>query len=246
MNEPVVLYEDNHLLVLNKPAGMASAGVTDKPSVYRWAGAYLKFRYKKPGNVYVGIVSRLDTVTSGVMVVARTSKAASRLSEQLRQGSMSKTYVAVLSGIPNPPHGHLVDTIVKDDQAHRMRVLSNSLQGDDRRLAGGQVARLDYETLAHWQFGAEMLTGVKVRLLTGRKHQIRVQFADRNMAIWGDRKYGHPGSLGSSLSGPAIALHAWKLALQHPTRKEWLQFTAPIPKGWSKFVPKAISLEPVD
>ena len=122
MLRPIVIYEDNHLLVVNKPAGMPTAGVTDRASLYQWCGDYLKRKYQKPGNVFVGIVSRLDTLTSGLIVVARTSKGASRLSEQIRLGKMSKTYWALVEGRVEPTQATWRHYLRKDDAAHRMRV----------------------------------------------------------------------------------------------------------------------------
>ncbi|WP_164104661.1 RluA family pseudouridine synthase [Candidatus Laterigemmans baculatus] len=215
---PVVLYEDNHLLVLNKPAGLATVGTTDRPSVYRWAGEYLKQKYNKPGNVFVGIVSRLDTVTSGVLVVARTSKGAARLSEQIRHSRMRKVYQTVVEGQLASDAGTLENWLRKDDAAHRMRV--TRADRDD-----AQLARLRYRTLA--QLHDKSL--LEVELLTGRKHQIRVQMSAAGHPVWGDRKYAAT----TPAVGAGIALHSSVLELEHPTRREPLRFEAPPPAAWA-------------
>lgn len=234
-----VIYEDNHLLVVDKPAGMptmgAESGVT---TVHQWAADYLKRKYNKPGNVFVGIVSRLDRLTSGVLVLARTSKAASRLSIQFGGPGKSKKvsskaqklYLAVVEGDPLndsdwPISGSLVDFVWKDDGAHRMRVARG--KRDD-----AQEARLQYCLLDRSQ--SQSL--VAVRLLTGRKHQIRLQFADRGHPILGDQKYG------SSRKFPSgVALHSWQLLITHPTKEHALRFHAPIPVAWNQVGPVAES-----
>jgi 23S rRNA pseudouridine1911/1915/1917 synthase len=227
MRVPRVIYEDNHLLVVDKPAGLPTAGVTDRPSVVSWGREYIKRRYDKPGNVFLGVVSRLDSVTSGVLVVARTSKAASRLSDQIRRRRIGKRYLAIIRGSPAPQEGHLVDTLWKDDAAHRMRVAAGP------RTAGGQEAELRYRTLWGWRRQGEELSLLAVELLTGRKHQIRVQLAARNWAVIGDRKYGE----GAAPVDGGIALHSWLLTLEHPTRREPLRFTADPPAAWRQLLP---------
>lgn len=233
---PRVIYEDNHLIVVDKPAGIPTAGVTDRPSIFQWVGAYLKQKYAKPGNVYVGIVSRLDTVTSGVLVVAKTSKAAGRLAEQMRLGRIEKTYLAVVSGNPTPESGQLVDWVYKEDDARRMRVVPQGKmlnpQQSSHRTNGAptQEAVLDYVVVARRTYGAHEIAMLRVKLVTGRKHQIRVQFSSRGWPIWGDRKYGHAGEFPHE----NIALHAWKLRFEHPTRREPLEFSATPPSAWQQ------------
>ena len=223
--EPQVLYEDNHLLVVDKPAGLATVGTTDRPSLYRWAGAYLKQKYHKPGSVFVGIVSRLDTVTSGVVVLARTSKGAARLSEQIRQSRMRKEYLAVVEGHLADDSGEWSEWLIKDDRAHRMRVAAS-------QSPAAQLARLRFAVLARGGNGATAYTRVQVELLTGRKHQIRVQMAAAGHPVWGDRKYAAV----TPAVGRGIALHSSLLELEHPTRRESLRFEAPPPPSWSKWI----------
>lgn len=212
-----VLLEDNHLLAVNKPPGMATMGVaTGIASLAKWAKQYIKRRYRKPGNVYLGIVSRLDTGTSGVVLFARTSKAAARLTEQFRTRKVQKTYWAVVSGRMDPPQGELVDWVAKDEAHHRMAIV-------DQRVAGAKEARLRYRTLRAVRPGSWL----EVELDTGRKHQIRLQFAARGYPVLGERKYARAAPLDD-----AIALHARKLVFQHPVGGQTIEIVAPPPAMW--------------
>ena len=215
-----VLFEDNHLLVVNKPAGIATMGTAaGTTSMVTLAKAYLKQQYKKPGNVYLGVVSRLDSLVSGVLVFARTSKAAARLSEQFRERETQKIYWAVVEGVPQPKSGELVHWLSKDESQQRMVVRS-------KKSADAQEARLKYQTLRKFTRG----TLLEVELQTGRKHQIRVQLAATGHPILGDRKYG------SQEPFPAgIALHARSLTIEHPTLKQPLTFVAELPQAWEKW-----------
>ncbi|TWT93805.1 RluA family pseudouridine synthase [Stieleria varia] len=232
-----VLYEDNHLLVINKPAGVATMGAeTGEPTIHAMATAYLKHKYNKPGNVFVGIVSRLDAMTTGVLVLARTSKAASRLSTQFAGGghpsdasknrkrkasdAAQKLYLAIVQGDWSDSglsdSGTLVDMVWKDDAAHRMRV-ARAKRTDTQR------AEMKYAVLGRM---ADR-TMLAIRLVTGRKHQIRLQLADRGHPIIGDRKYG--ADVAFKLG---VALHSWQLLITHPTRATPLRFVAPLPDFW--------------
>ncbi len=207
-----VLHEDNHLLVVEKPAGLATQGVAEgTPSVLTLAKDYLKRQYHKPGNVYLGVVSRLDSTVSGVLVLARTSKAADRLTKQFQSGQVEKTYWALVSKPPVPPRGELSHWVLKNDRERCMQVVPP-------RTPGAQHARLSYQTLAKQLKG----TLVEVHLHTGRKHQIRLQLATIGCPILGDRKYGSR----QPFAQDAIALHCVRLAFEHPTTKERLVFTS--------------------
>jgi 23S rRNA pseudouridine1911/1915/1917 synthase len=213
-----VLYEDNHLLVLNKHAGIATQGARPgQPSLLELAKAYLKRKYQKPGNVYLGTVSRLDAAVSGVVVFARTSKAAARLSEQFRSHSTRKVYWAVVSGEPAEAES-CSDWLVKDESRQRMCLTRD-------RSAGGQLARL------HYRRGQRLPRGwlVEIELETGRKHQIRAQLAARGLPILGDRKYGSREPFDGG-----IALHSRLLELSHPTRPERLALVAEPPDTWRR------------
>src|SRR6185295_3641351 len=136
-----ILYEDNHLLAINKPAGLPTIGVAaDRSSLVKLAKAYLKHRFRKPGNVYLGVMSRLDAPVSGVVLLARTSKAAARLTEQFRTHSVRKIYWAIVAGSPEAPTGELVDWIAKDERRQRMVVVKVG-------TVGAQEARLRYRVV---------------------------------------------------------------------------------------------------
>jgi 23S rRNA pseudouridine1911/1915/1917 synthase len=212
-----VLYEDNHLLAVNKPADLPTMGVgAGRPSLVVLAKQYIKRRYRKPGNVYLGVVSRLDAGTSGVVLLARTSKAAARLTRQFRDRQVHKTYWAIVSGALDPPQGEMVDWVAKDEAHKRMAIVA-------AEAPGAKEARLRYKLLKTLPGGAL----VEIELLTGRKHQIRLQMAARGLAVWGETKYarGQPFAAG-------LALHARRLALEHPVGKAPLELLAPLPSSW--------------
>ena len=213
-----VLFEDNHLLVVNKPANLPTMGVGQREaSLITQAKTYLKQKYDKPGNVYLGVVSRLDAMVSGVIVMARTSKAAQRLTTQFRERQVEKIYWAVVPGPGLQSSATCQDWLIKDDHARRMRVCAAD-------TVGAVEAKLRYHRLC--SLGKDQL--LKIELETGRKHQIRVQFAHRKRPIIGDRKYG------SRLPFPeGIALHSRILGLEHPVEKRPLSFCAPLPASWS-------------
>lgn len=213
-----ILYEDNHLLVLNKPAGLATMGVTpDRPCLVEAVKHDLKVRYHKPGNVYVGIVSRLDASASGAIVMAKTSKAAARLTDQFKSREVEKRYWAITSGNP-PGHHECEDWLRHEDRQEKVLVC----RADAREA---QLARLSFRRLQTIGRGSLL----EIELETGRKHQIRVQLAARDWPIWGDRKYGShdPFPVG-------IALHSRRLAFTHPTRDTRLEFIAPTPSHWQR------------
>ncbi len=214
-----ILFEDNHLLAVNKPAGTATMGVSaETPSIVNLAKEYLKQRYNKPGNVYLGVVSRLDAVVSGVLLLARTSKAAARLNEQFSSHRVEKTYWAIVSGQIEPPAAELVDWVYKDEPHKRMAVAA-------RRSDDTQQARLRYGMLH--PVGPDSM--IEVELITGRKHQIRLQLAARGHAVRGDRKYGSQQHFAAG-----IALHARRLVVEHPTLHEPVEIVAPLPMAWRR------------
>jgi 23S rRNA pseudouridine1911/1915/1917 synthase len=223
MSQPVVLYEDNHLLVLDKPAGLASQGAAaGAPSAVAWAKDYLKKKYAKPGNVFVGVVSRLDRDVSGVLLLARTSKAAARLSEQFRERRVTKTYWAVVEGTP-PDQLRCVDRVVADERAGRMAIVSPDEDDGEDRV--GQEASLSFRRLS----STGGLSLVEVDLEPGRKHQIRLQLASRGWPVVGDGKYG-----GRRAFSAGIALHARRIEFLHPVRRETIAVEAPCPAAWRK------------
>jgi len=236
-----VLYEDNHLLVVNKPAGWVSQGaLPDAKSLLDEAAQYIRTKYQKPGNVFLGVVSRLDKSVSGVTVIARTSKAAARLSEQFRDRDVGKTYWAVVSHdhsttLPHHTTVTLNHLLLQNEQDAIVRIVRPQSRG-------AKEAILKYTPLAELAPQTGLL---QIALLTGRKHQIRAQLAHTGLSIVGDRKYGsqipfHAG----------IMLHAVSLQLQHPTQKEpdtqkplQLSFTAPLPKSWLQKFPKVATVD---
>jgi 23S rRNA pseudouridine1911/1915/1917 synthase len=214
-----ILYEDNHLLAVNKPAMLPTMGVEeDRPSLLVLAKDYIKQKYQKPGNVYLGIVSRLDAPVTGVVLLAKTSKAAARLSESFRSREVEKTYLAAVEGVPIEPAAVLEHHLRKDERHRKVHVTNES-------AADAQVARLQYRMLA----SSSHMSLLEVELETGRKHQIRVQLAQIGHPIVGDRKYG-----GEAAFGEGIALHAHRLKLEHPVKREAIVIEAPVPAGWKR------------
>jgi len=222
MDKPLeILLEDNHLLAVNKPAGLPTMGVTeDRASLVRLARDYIKRKYHKPGNVYLGVVSRLDAAVSGVIVLARTSKAAARLSKQFAARTVHKSYWAIIAAEIAPPEGRLIDHVVKDEQRQRMVVTSPG-------IAGAQEARLAYRLLRPLSNGLAL---VEVSLETGRKHQVRLQLAARGYPVVGDLKYGSREKFGRG-----IALHSRRLQFAHPITKARIELIAPPPSPWQAF-----------
>ena len=221
-----ILYEDNHLLAVAKPAGAptqgAAQGVT---SVLDMAKAYVAKKYDKPGNVYLGVVSRLDAPVTGLLIFARTSKAAGRLSEAFRARSVEKVYLATVEGTPPSSPGVLIHHLVKDERSQRMVATHAD-------VPGAQRAELSYDVLL--SRGDRGL--LAVRLMTGRKHQIRVQLAKIGCPILGDRKYG-----ATQAYEPGIALHSWRLGIEHPVRREPLVLECSPPPHWGRWAPGDLS-----
>ncbi len=212
-----ILFEDNHLLVVNKPAGLATMGLPEgEDTLLTVAKEYVKRRYDKPGNVYLGVVSRLDVPVSGVIVFARTSKAAARLNDQFRDHTVEKIYLAIVEGTISPKEGRLVNHLCEDERHRKMWVTA-------RPNAESKEARLRYKCLKC--VGNRSL--LEITLETGRKHQIRLQLSHKGHPILGDRKYGSQTAFPSG-----IALHAKRLVIAHPVTKEPLTFEAPLPVRW--------------
>lgn len=219
-----ILYEDNHLLVVEKPVNMLSqADFTKDPDILSILKQDLKQRYNKLGRVYLGLVHRLDRPVGGVMVFAKTSKAAARLSKQIRELSFTKVYLAVVQGVLANLQGELVHYLNKDRRKNIVKIT-------DYQKSGSKVAVLNYQVLdlKHDQ------TLVKVHLKTGRAHQIRVQFAAINHPLVGDQKYGRS----TNQRRIQIALWSYLIGFDHPTTKERLEFSClpPVRKyPWNLF-----------
>lgn len=228
MSELEILCEDGPVLAVNKPNGLISQGAPPGvDSLIDQVKAYIKEKYNKPGNVYLGVTHRLDRPVSGVCLFARNSKCAARLSEQFANRTIEKMYLAVLEKPPAQPEGDLEDWLFRVPNESRVLVSSENNQG-------AKIAKLSYRTLAV-KNGKAL---VKVQLGTGRMHQIRVQFGSRGYPIVGDGQYGatqaFPGFNHVERSGEPIALHARRLKLKHPIRFDDLVIIAPIPKSWKR------------
>ena len=205
-----VLYEDNHIIVVKKQPNIPSqADKTEDIDMLTIIKNYLKEKYNKPGNVYLGLVHRLDRPVGGVMVFAKTSKAASRLSDQVREKVFKKKYLAVVDGKFENRVGTLEDYLYKDERNNMSKVVN-------KEKKNAKLAKLDYEVLAYNE--VKNLSLVKVNLHTGRHHQIRVQLSNAGHSIFGDQKYGTRGK------GKQIALWAYELTIQHPVSKEEMTF----------------------
>lgn len=211
-----IIYEDNHLLVLNKPAGQLVQGDrTGRGTLLEEAKAWLKETCHKPGNVFLGLVHRLDRTASGVLVLARTSKSAARLSAEIRSHRPRKIYWALVAG-EVPERGQWVDRLERD--AYTSRVVA---------APAGKEARLSYARL-NYQQGVSL---VEINLETGRHHQIRVQFADRGFPVIGDRRYGSV----RAFARESIALHARRMMICHPTLRREMLFIAEPGLAWQPF-----------
>jgi 23S rRNA pseudouridine1911/1915/1917 synthase len=244
-----ILYEDNHLLAVNKPAMLPTMGVADdRPSLLALAKDYIRRKYNKPGNVYLGIVSRLDAPVTGVVLLARTSKAAGRLSKLFRERDVEKIYWAIVEGRIEPREGTLLDFLRKDERHRRMHIAGQSTPGAQRAELTYRTLRPDKETRRQGLKEKEptidtsclpfslspcpsSVSILEIRPLTGRKHQIRLQLAHAGFPIVGDRKYG------SSRAFPAgIALHSRRLVIEHPVSKMQIEIEAPLPASWQRFL----------
>lgn len=216
-----VIYEDNHLLVVEKPINILSqADNTNDIDMVSILKKYLKEKYNKPGNVFVGLIHRLDRPVGGVMVFAKTSKCASRLSEQVRNKTMKKTYKAVIHKVMDKKEDTLKDYLYKDKKTNTVSVVSKNHKE-------AKEAILSYKTInKNKEFSV-----VEIDLKTGRPHQIRVQFSSRNHPLYGDQRYG------KSKIGEQIALWSSKLEIIHPTTKEKLVFISEVPNTypWNLF-----------
>jgi 23S rRNA pseudouridine1911/1915/1917 synthase len=217
-----VLYEDNHCLAFDKPAGLLTQGdASGERTLLDEARDYLREKYHKPGNIFVGLVHRLDRPVSGVVLLARTGKAAGRLSEQFRAGEVDKVYEAIIEGDPREDEGEWADALRKDERRNVVEVVPPG-------TPGAREAHLAWRVLDR----RRRSTVIELRPTTGRGHQLRVQLASRGMPIVGDRKYAARSSLLALDGRPRIALHAKSLSFRHPTRPEVIVVSAPRPADW--------------
>ena len=214
MKDLKILYEDNHIIVVVKPFNVLSQSDDTKDiDMLTMIKEYLKEKYNKPGNVYLGLVHRLDRPVGGIMVFAKTSKAASRLSEQIRKKELHKKYYAVVENKVNN-HDILEDKLLKDSKTNIVKV-------DPK----GKESILEYNLIKYDK--DSNLSLVDINLKTGRSHQIRVQFSSRNHPLYGDQRYNK-----NSKVGEQIALYAYQLSFYHPITKEQLTFKEKIPNKY--------------
>ena len=231
MDKPTILYEDNHVIVAIKPPNLLTqSDATGDESLLDQVKAYVKETCNKPGEAYIGLVHRMDRPVGGLLCFARTSKAASRLSEQVRVHELNRQYVCIVEG-DAPDQFTYVDYLVKDEEHNRVAVLPSYLkmQGKEAILHGRTIARRDGLSL------------VAIQLETGRTHQIRVQMQSHGYPLWGDNRYGH------GKRGQQIALWGFRLSFEHPVSREHMLFIAPTPetKPWLLFERELRGLETV-
>lgn len=219
-----ILYEDNHLLLVNKHSGdLVQPDPSGESALEDQIKAFLKRRDEKAGQVFLGVVHRIDRPVSGVVLFAKTSKALTRLNEQIRTGAIRKTYWALVEERPEAEVGSLTHYILRDGRTNRSKAYA-------KPKAGAKEARLNYRMAG----AGTHYTLLEVDLLTGRHHQIRAQLSAIGCPIRGDLKYGAKRSLPNG----GISLHSRKIGFDHPVRHEWIEVTAPVPKGdnlWATF-----------
>ena len=219
-----VIYEDNHIIVVNKESGEIVQGdKTGDTPLSDCVKDYLKRKYQKPGNVFLGVVHRLDRPVSGLVVFAKTSKALSRLNEMFRKGEVHKTYWAIVKNAPKEPSGRLTHWICRNEKQNKSYAYNSE-------VSGSKKAVLDYRLLA----SGDNYHILEIRLLTGRHHQIRCQLSAMGSPIRGDLKYG------AQRSNPdgSISLLSRHVEFVHPVSKELVSFDAPLPKDnlWQKIL----------
>ena len=220
-----VLYEDNHIIVVVKPCNILSQGDnTGDIDMLTIIKKYIKEKYNKPGNVYLGLVQRLDRPVGGIMVFARSSKAASRLTEMIKKHDFTKKYLAIVNGTFKDKCGEFQDYLLKQDNGNTIVTTKNK----------GKESILKYKVLD--QDDSHNLSLVEIELLTGRHHQIRVQFSSRNHSLYGDQRYGKKDN-------KQIALWSYELQFVHPVKKEMMNFVYYPPKndGWKLFEKKLLN-----
>ena len=218
-----VVYEDNHIIVVNKTASeIVQADKTGDTPLSETVKQYLKEKYQKTGNVFLGVTHRLDRPVSGLVVFAKTSKALTRLNEMFRTSEVKKTYWAVVKNAPKEPEGELVHFLVRNEK-------QNKSYAYDKEVPKSKKAILDYRLVGR----SENYYLLEVDLKTGRHHQIRCQLAKMGCPIKGDLKYGSPRSNPDG----SICLHARRIRFVHPVSKELIELEAPLPEGnlWKGF-----------
>jgi 23S rRNA pseudouridine1911/1915/1917 synthase len=220
-----IIFEDNHLLVINKDAGVLVQGdKTGDTPLSDLAKAYVKEKYQKPGEVFMGVIHRIDRPVSGLVLMARTSKALERMNEQFKNREIEKKYLAVVRNRPPANAGNLVHWLIKNPE-------TNVTKAYEKEVPNSMRSELNYKLIGELD-GFYLL---EVNPITGRPHQIRVQLASMNCPIVGDNKYGYP----RGNKDKSICLHAHQVKFMHPVKKEEMQLFAALPQDnfWQKFLP---------
>jgi 23S rRNA pseudouridine1911/1915/1917 synthase len=220
-----IIFEDNHLLVINKDAGVLVQGdKTGDTPLSDLAKAYVKEKYQKPGEVFMGVIHRIDRPVSGLVLMARTSKALERMNEQFKNREIEKKYLAVVRNRPPANAGNLVHWLIKNPE-------TNVTKAYEKEVPNSMRSELNYKLIGELD-GFYLL---EVNPITGRPHQIRVQLASMNCPIVGDNKYGYP----RGNKDKSICLHAHSVKFMHPVKKEEMQLFAALPQDnfWQKFLP---------
>lgn len=220
-----IIFEDNHLLVINKDAGVLVQGdKTGDTPLSDLAKAYVKEKYQKPGEVFMGVIHRIDRPVSGLVLMARTSKALERMNEQFKNRAIEKKYLAVVRNRPVANTGNLVHWLIKNPE-------TNVTKAYEKEVPNSMRSELNYKLIGELD-GFYLL---EVNPITGRPHQIRVQLASMNCPIVGDNKYGYP----RGNKDKSICLHAHQVKFMHPVKKEEMQLIAALPQDnfWQKFFP---------
>ncbi len=220
-----IIFEDNHLLVINKDAGVLVQGdKTGDTPLSDLAKAYVKEKYQKPGEVFMGVIHRIDRPVSGLVLMARTSKALERMNEQFKNREIEKKYLAIVRNRPAANTGNLVHWLIKNPE-------TNVTKAYEKEVPNSMRSELNYKLIGELD-GFYIL---EVNPITGRPHQIRVQLASMNCPIVGDNKYGYP----RGNKDKSICLHAHSVKFMHPVKKEEMQLFAALPQDnfWQKFLP---------
>jgi len=219
-----IVFEDNHLLVVNKPAGLLVQGdKTNDKTLIDFTKQYIKYEYNKPGNVFLGLTHRLDRPVSGAVIMTKTSKALTRVTKAFKNQEVGKTYIAICLGKPNASSGIIQNYLLKDGQKNKVRVFKSAQKK-------AKFSETEYNVLQYTN-GKSL---VKIAPKTGRSHQIRVHLSSINIPIIGDLKYGAP----KPLSDKSIALHCLNMELIHPVTKEKISFKASLPETsfWKPYI----------
>lgn len=226
MRKPIeerILFEDNHLLIVNKePSEIVQGDKTGDVCLLDDVKSYIKEAYNKPGNVYAGLVHRIDRPVSGAVIFAKTSKALSRMTLKIKEREFSKTYLAIVKNKPPKEADELSNYMVKNEAQNKSYIVSSNTKG-------AKIAQLRYRLIG----ASDSYYLLEVELITGRHHQIRAQLAHMGCPIKGDLKYGFPRSNPDA----SICLHAYKIKFEHPTTKQTIEVTAPKPEEniWKAF-----------